>query len=169
MFDEGFGGLGIPGPARRRAISADVLLHYLDTTDEKAVLLTNRGSVVLSTDGAVLVDTLPVVVPNAAGSIYSNDSGYERILTHVSVVNVSGSAVSLQLYMDVQIGNVPTDSDTWGAPGLDIPADGGVWEWTGRWPIRNGYMLAGVAGAADSLYAIVGIEGGQGEFPWHEE
>jgi hypothetical protein len=164
-FDQGFSGISIPGPGRRRSSTKDVLLHFLDNTDVKPVLVTHDGALVLSPKGSILVDKLPVVIPTTVGSLYTNDSGYNRVMTHVSVVNVSGSAVSLQLYID-DSEDTPTDSETWGAPGLDIPA-GGVWEWTGRWPLPRDEMLAGVAGAADSLVATIGLEGGINELPWH--
>jgi len=155
----GFGGRGFGGLPRPRRLPSNVLIQGTKPNKETKILLVDSsGRLVIVQVGPRYIDQLPVPVPATVGTLFSNASGYGRVMLGVGVINITAIPVALSLYL---CGNAetPTNSNIWGAPGVSVPA-GGVWEWSGRWPIDNGDRLAGLAASSDSLIAFVSLEMG---------
>ena len=152
----GFG--GYPKSSLGKALSNLAMAAATAGSATNAILVDSRGRVVVVRAGPLYVDFFPTAIPGAAGVLYQNTSGFDRILLGVRVLNITAAAVDLKLYLkSTALGF--SNSFVWGAPGISLPA-GGVWEWSGKWPVYSGQEIGGLAGAANSLYIHLDIQKG---------
>jgi hypothetical protein len=96
----------------------------------------------------------PVLVPTTAGLIEAAPASGKRVCIGINVVNVTASPVSLKLWHTDDA--PPNDIYMFGIFGGNVPANG-FWQWKGILVLEAGVGIYGEAGAANALYAHVGV------------